>query len=85
LDEKHGICKDGIPVVKDIMNKHHVEIGGFQQGPAHTAQGDDAAGRHVVLVDTIDNLLKGAATRVMQVSYLVFLSICVCSIWEFIF
>ncbi len=63
LDGKDGICKDVIPVVKDIMDKHHVEIGGFQQGPAHTAQVGDAAGRHVVLVDTIDNLLKGAATR----------------------
>jgi N-acetyl-gamma-glutamylphosphate reductase len=76
LDEKEGVSQDGIPVVKDIMNKHHVEIGGFQQGPVHTAQGKDADGR-VVLVATIDNLLKGAATQAMQVSSISY------SIWVF--
>eukprot|EP00834_Sanchytrium_tribonematis_P006130 NODE_425_length_7669_cov_0.863937.p2 type:complete len:539 gc:universal NODE_425_length_7669_cov_0.863937:957-2573(+) len=44
-----------IPNLKDIKNQHHVEIGGFS---VH----DDRA----VIVCTIDNLLKGAATQCIQ-------------------
>ncbi|KAL8387377.1 hypothetical protein RB595_009946 [Gaeumannomyces hyphopodioides] len=45
------------PFVKDIANKHGVEIGGFQ---VHSS------GRRVVVCATIDNLLKGAATQCLQ-------------------
>ncbi|HET7161253.1 MAG TPA: hypothetical protein VFI32_01085, partial [Rhodanobacteraceae bacterium] len=37
--------------------RHHAEIGGF---------GLSADGRRVVIVATLDNLLKGAATQAMQ-------------------
>ncbi|KAJ3045953.1 hypothetical protein HDV00_006219 [Rhizophlyctis rosea] len=46
-----------IPKVKDIAGKHHVEIGGFK---VHSG------GKRVVVVATIDNLLKGAATQALQ-------------------
>ncbi|KAI8906435.1 Aspartate/glutamate/uridylate kinase [Gorgonomyces haynaldii] len=49
--------KKDIPEVRDIAGKHHVEIGGFKV---------NAAGDRVVLVATIDNLLKGAATQCLQ-------------------
>ncbi|KAL2757673.1 hypothetical protein ACRALDRAFT_1079805 [Sodiomyces alcalophilus JCM 7366] len=45
------------PLVKNIMNKHGVEIGGFA---VHSS------GRRVVVCSTIDNLLKGAATQCLQ-------------------
>lgn len=45
------------PLVKDIANKHHVEIGGL-------AVADD--GMHAVIVSTIDNLLGGAATSAVR-------------------
>ncbi|KAJ0158694.1 Protein arg-6, mitochondrial, partial [Colletotrichum tanaceti] len=45
------------PLVKNIMNKHGVEIGGFA---VHSS------GRRVVVCATIDNLLKGAATQCLQ-------------------
>ncbi|KKA27608.1 hypothetical protein TD95_001713 [Thielaviopsis punctulata] len=45
------------PVVKNIMNKHGVEIGGFA---VHSS------GSHVVVCATIDNLNKGAATQCLQ-------------------
>jgi N-acetyl-gamma-glutamyl-phosphate reductase len=48
---------DDAPWVSRIAGRHHVEIGGFA-----VAQG----GRRVVLVATIDNLLKGAATQAVQ-------------------
>ncbi len=48
---------DNAPWVSRIAGRHHVEIGGFT-----VAQG----GRRVVLVATIDNLLKGAATQAVQ-------------------
>lgn len=48
---------DDAPWVSRIAGRHHVEIGGFT-----VAQG----GRRVVLVATIDNLLKGAATQAVQ-------------------
>jgi N-acetyl-gamma-glutamyl-phosphate reductase / acetylglutamate kinase len=45
------------PLVKDISGKHGVAIGGF----AVASSGD-----RVVIVATIDNLLKGAASQAMQ-------------------
>ncbi|KAH9437064.1 Protein arg-6, mitochondrial, variant 2 [Pyricularia oryzae] len=45
------------PFVKDIANKHGVEIGGFQ---VHSS------GKRVVVCATIDNLLKGAATQCLR-------------------
>jgi N-acetyl-gamma-glutamyl-phosphate reductase/acetylglutamate kinase len=47
-----------IPEVKGIQNKHGVEVGGFK---VHSS------GKRVVVVATIDNLLKGAATQALQV------------------
>ncbi|KAJ3291043.1 hypothetical protein HK104_006362 [Borealophlyctis nickersoniae] len=46
-----------IPEVRGISGKHHVEIGGFK---VHSG------GKRVVVVATIDNLLKGAATQALQ-------------------
>ncbi|KAK9237907.1 Aspartate/glutamate/uridylate kinase [Lipomyces kononenkoae] len=46
-----------IPLVKDIAGKHGVVIGGFG---VHSSQ------PRVVVVATIDNLLKGAATQCLQ-------------------
>ncbi|WP_426271177.1 N-acetyl-gamma-glutamyl-phosphate reductase [Dyella kyungheensis] len=48
---------DEAPWVSQIANKHHVDIGGF-------AVSND--GKRVVVVATLDNLLKGAATQAMQ-------------------
>ncbi len=48
---------DDSPWVSDIANKHYVEIGGFGVAPG---------GKRVVIVSTLDNLLKGAATQAMQ-------------------
>ncbi|ODQ56288.1 putative acetylglutamate kinase [Saitoella complicata NRRL Y-17804] len=45
------------PSVKDIAGQHGVRIGGF---------GVNQAGDRVVVVATIDNLLKGAATQCLQ-------------------
>ena len=45
------------PWVSRIANRHHVEIGGFAVAPG---------GKRVVVVATIDNLLKGAATQALQ-------------------
>ncbi|KAL5606373.1 hypothetical protein BROUX41_002790 [Berkeleyomyces rouxiae] len=45
------------PVVKNIMDRHGVEIGGFA---VHSS------GSHVVVCATIDNLNKGAATQCLQ-------------------
>jgi N-acetyl-gamma-glutamyl-phosphate reductase len=45
------------PWVSRIAGRHHVEIGGF---------GLSADARRAVLVATLDNLLKGAATQAMQ-------------------
>ncbi|KYQ90947.1 acetylglutamate kinase [Tieghemostelium lacteum] len=49
------IDKDGIPEVKSNMNKHTVTIGGFAVN-----------GNHLVVVTTLDNLLKGASTQALQ-------------------
>ena len=48
---------DEAPWVSQIANRHHVEIGGFAVAPG---------GKRVVVVATLDNLLKGAATQAMQ-------------------
>ena len=48
---------DEAPWVSQIANQHHVEIGGFAVS---------ADGKRVVVVATLDNLLKGAATQAMQ-------------------
>ena len=48
---------DEAPWVSCIAGRHHAEIGGFAMS---------ADGRRVVVVATLDNLLKGAATHAMQ-------------------
>lgn len=48
---------DGIPEVRDGANQPGAVIGGF---------GLDESGRKAVIVSTLDNLLKGAATQAMQ-------------------
>jgi N-acetyl-gamma-glutamyl-phosphate reductase len=48
---------DEVPWVSRIAGRHHAEIGGFAMS---------ADGRRVVVVATLDNLLKGAATQAMQ-------------------
>lgn len=48
---------DEAPWVSRIAGKHGVEIGGFTVAPG---------GKRVVVVATLDNLLKGAATQAMQ-------------------
>ena len=48
---------DEAPWVSRIANRHHVEIGGFALAPG---------GKRAVVVATLDNLLKGAATQAMQ-------------------
>lgn len=48
---------DQAPWVSRIARMHHAEVGGF------TLSGD---GRRLVVVATLDNLLKGAATQALQ-------------------
>lgn len=48
---------DEAPWVSRIAGKHGVEIGGFTLAPG---------GKRLVVVATLDNLLKGAATQAMQ-------------------
>lgn len=48
---------DDAPWVSRIAGRHGVEIGGFTVAPG---------GKRLVLVATLDNLLKGAATQAMQ-------------------
>jgi N-acetyl-gamma-glutamyl-phosphate reductase len=48
---------DDAPWVSRIAHRHHVEIGGFSLS---------ADGKRAVIVATLDNLLKGAATQAMQ-------------------
>jgi N-acetyl-gamma-glutamyl-phosphate reductase len=48
---------DDAPWVSRIAGKHAVEIGGFTVAPG---------GKRLVVVATLDNLLKGAATQAMQ-------------------
>ncbi len=49
--------QDEIPLVRDIVGRHDVVIGGL------TVSED---GRHAVVVATIDNLLGGAATQALR-------------------
>lgn len=48
---------DEAPWVSRIAGRHHCEIGGFAVAPG---------GKRVVVVATLDNLLKGAATQALQ-------------------
>jgi N-acetyl-gamma-glutamyl-phosphate reductase len=48
---------DDAPWVSRIAGRHHAEIGGFAVAPG---------GKRVVVVATLDNLLKGAATQALQ-------------------
>jgi N-acetyl-gamma-glutamyl-phosphate reductase len=48
---------DEAPWVSAIAGRHHVEVGGFTLS---------ADGRRLVVVSTLDNLLKGAATQALQ-------------------
>jgi N-acetyl-gamma-glutamyl-phosphate reductase len=48
---------DEAPWVSAVAGRHHAEIGGFALAPG---------GKRVVVVATLDNLLKGAATQAMQ-------------------
>jgi N-acetyl-gamma-glutamyl-phosphate reductase len=48
---------DSMPWVSHIAGKHHAEIGGLALS---------ADGRRLVVVATLDNLLKGAATQALQ-------------------
>ncbi|MBN8715197.1 MAG: N-acetyl-gamma-glutamyl-phosphate reductase [Xanthomonadales bacterium] len=48
---------DEAPWVSRIAGRHRAEVGGFAVSPD---------GRRVVIVSTLDNLLKGAATQAMQ-------------------
>ncbi len=48
---------DEAPWVSRIVGRHHAEVGGFTTS---------ADGRRVVVVVTLDNLLKGAATQALQ-------------------
>lgn len=56
-DDKLVRLLDESPWVSQIAGKHHVEIGGFAMS---------ADGKRVVVVATLDNLLKGAATQAIQ-------------------
>lgn len=49
--------RDDAPWVSRIAGRHGVEIGGFSVAPG---------GKRLVVVATLDNLLKGAATQAMQ-------------------
>ncbi len=46
-----------IPLVRDARDRPHATIGGFAVDPS---------GRHAVVVCTLDNLLKGAASQAVQ-------------------
>jgi N-acetyl-gamma-glutamyl-phosphate reductase len=48
---------DTAPWVSRIAGRHYAEIGGFAVAPG---------GRRAVVVATLDNLLKGAATQALQ-------------------
>ncbi|ORZ23852.1 Aspartate/glutamate/uridylate kinase [Lobosporangium transversale] len=56
-DEKLVHVIKGVPWVKENSGKHFARIGGF---------GVHSSGKRVVVVATIDNLLKGAATQAVQ-------------------
>ena len=56
-DEPLIELQDEAPLVRDNAHEHHVAIGGLD------VSGD---GEHAVVVATLDNLLKGAATQAVQ-------------------
>ncbi|HSN00816.1 MAG TPA: N-acetyl-gamma-glutamyl-phosphate reductase [Rudaea sp.] len=56
-DEKLVSVLEDAPWVSRIAHKHHAEIGGFAMS---------ADGKRTVVVATLDNLLKGAATQALQ-------------------
>ena len=56
-DEPLVRVHEGTPYVRDNVGEHHVTVGGFTV---------DAPSSRVVVVSTIDNLLKGAATQALQ-------------------
>ncbi len=56
-NEKLVTVTEDAPWVSQVAHRHHAEVGGF-------ALSDD--GKRVVVVATLDNLLKGAATQAMQ-------------------
>jgi N-acetyl-gamma-glutamyl-phosphate reductase len=51
---------DGIPLVRDAANRHDVTIGGF------AVEGSSSRAARAVVIVTLDNLLKGAATQALQ-------------------
>lgn len=56
-DERLVMISDEAPWVSRIAGRHGTEIGGFSVSPD---------GRRAVVVATLDNLLKGAATQALQ-------------------
>ena len=48
---------EGEPLVRDAASRPHATLGGFAVDPS---------GRHAVVVSTLDNLLKGAASQAVQ-------------------
>jgi N-acetyl-gamma-glutamyl-phosphate reductase len=56
-NEKLVSVTDEAPWVSRVAHRHHAEVGGFAVS---------ADGKRVVVVATLDNLLKGAATQAMQ-------------------
>lgn len=56
-DERLVRVTDDVPLVRDAVGRHEVTVGGF-------AVSSD--GRRAVVVATLDNLLKGAATQALQ-------------------
>jgi N-acetyl-gamma-glutamyl-phosphate reductase common form len=58
---------EAIPLVRDAANAPHATLGGFATGATgETNAGTHASARHGVLVVTLDNLLKGAASQAVQ-------------------
>ena len=58
---------DDIPLVKDNSGKHYAVTGGFAVPKAiHEGISSPIAERRAVVVVTLDNLLKGAATQAVQ-------------------
>ena len=56
-DEPLVRLSDEAPLVRDAAGDHHVSVGGWTLS---------ADGRRLVVVATLDNLLKGAATQALQ-------------------
>jgi len=56
-DEPLVHVSDAAPWVSNVAHRHHAEVGGFTLS---------ADGKRMVVVATLDNLLKGAATQAMQ-------------------